>query len=231
MCAVVFIFCVPQVPHECLAEQVLSWKCKQTNACFCRCIEPLQEGMTKTCPNMKEGIIIKGEGFLLADLDKYIEVFKREPGEHFLSVICGALGGSWQCGTWLLHTLGHLVLVLLFPSESGCSFSRAQVSCRSCLPDLCRHCRQPQAAQLPLKGCSLGSKGLLRCSTEPLVTKPVSLHWPPQPHLCWLSWELKDPGHTENPPPNTLCLQSCYFNDKSKSSHFYNHRWTEAGLR
>lgn len=45
---------------------------------------------------MKRGVKIKGEGFLLADLDKYIDVVKRDPGEHFLSVICG---GRWQCGT------------------------------------------------------------------------------------------------------------------------------------
>lgn len=55
---------------------------------------PLQEGIVRTY--MKRGVKIKGEGFLLADLDKYIDVVKRDPGEHFLSVICG---GRWQCGT------------------------------------------------------------------------------------------------------------------------------------
>lgn len=195
MCAVIIIFCVPQVPHKCLAKQVLSWKCKQANACFCRCIEPLQEGIIRFCTNMKRGIIIKGEAFLLARLDKSMEVVQREPGEHFLSVICGALGGTWQCGTWLLPTLAHL----------GHSF-------------------------LPLwvwpvqttSGCSAGSKWLLRCSTEPVVTKVVSLHWPPQPHLCW-----DDPADTENSSPNTLGLKNSYTHDKSKSSHFYNYRWME----
>lgn len=73
----------------------------KADAGFCRCIKPLQEGIIRTCTNMKRGII-KGEGFLLTDLDKYMEIYGRFEqiyGEHFLSVPCGALGGTWQCGT------------------------------------------------------------------------------------------------------------------------------------
>lgn len=182
-------------------------------------MEPLQEGIVKTCTNMKRGIKIKGEGFLLADLDEYMEVVKRE---HFLSVICR---GSWQCGTWLLPTLGHLVCSFL-PLWGWVLFQQST----GLLQVLCPVC-QACADIGDTLGCSAGSKWLLRCSIEPIVTKSVPLHWSAQPHLCWLSWELRDPAHTENPSPNTLCLKNSYTYDKSKSSHFYNHRWMEAGLR
>lgn len=43
-----------------------------------------------TCPNMYRDIMLKGEGILLADLDKYTEVSTREPGEHVLSMVSGA---------------------------------------------------------------------------------------------------------------------------------------------
>lgn len=179
---------------------------------------PLQEGIVRTY--MKRGVKIKGEGFLLADLDKYMEVVKRDLGEHFLSVICG---GRWQCGTWLLPTLVHLVCSFL-PLWVWVLFQQSKVSCRSCALSA----RLVQTLETTL-GCSAGSKWLLRGSVEPVVTKSVPLHWSAQPHLCWLSWELRDPAHTENPSPNTLWRSYTY--DKSKSSHFYDHRWTEAGLR
>lgn len=43
-----------------------------------------------TCTNMNRGIMLKGEGILLADLDKNMELSTCEPGEHILLMITGA---------------------------------------------------------------------------------------------------------------------------------------------
>ena len=47
-----------------------------------------------TCTNMNRSIMLKGEGILLANLDKYMEVSTCDPGEHVLSMVSGASGDS-----------------------------------------------------------------------------------------------------------------------------------------
>lgn len=50
------------------------------------------EACKSTCTNMNRGIMLKGEGILLADLDKYMGMSTCEPGEHVLPMVSEA---SW----------------------------------------------------------------------------------------------------------------------------------------
>lgn len=93
-------------------------------------------------------------------MDKYMEVYLDkyttcEPGKHVLSMVSGAKGDSWQQGACLLPTRGHLV----FRTHGAPFFPYAQClgaipkdyrSPAGPLPDLCRHCRCPQASQVAL---------------------------------------------------------------------------------
>lgn len=101
-------------------------------------------------------------------LEKYMEVYldkytTREPGKHVLSMVSGAEGDSWQQGACLLPTRRHLVFrthgAPFFPSPH-CPGAipkdqRSPAGPVPCLPDLCRHCKCPQASQVALDASAL----------------------------------------------------------------------------
>lgn len=139
----------------------------QTNRCFCSASSICRNDLElckSTCANENRGIMLKGEEILLADLDKYMEVYlekymevyldkytTREPGKHVLSMVSGAEGDSWQQEACLLPTHRHLVFrthgAPFFPSPH-CPGAipkdyRSPAGPVPCLPDLCRHCKCP----------------------------------------------------------------------------------------